>query len=87
MKFGKHLKASATAGWVYLDYKALKKLLKQLQALPESSDQREGAERRFMCVPPAKPVLCACVLVCARLFLQRRVLCAQGGAVERHRAG
>eukprot|EP00908_Phaeocystis_cordata_P022783 Transcript_5194.p1 GENE.Transcript_5194~~Transcript_5194.p1 ORF type:complete len:347 (+),score=138.43 Transcript_5194:164-1204(+) len=48
MKFGKHLKASATAGWVYLDYKALKKLLKQLQALPESSDQREGAERRFM---------------------------------------
>ncbi len=74
MKFGKHLKASATAGWVYLDYKALKKLLKQLQALPESSDQREGAERRFMCVPPAKPVLCACV--CSPILEAPCALCA-----------
>ena len=51
MKFGKHLKAAVVEGWVYLDYKGLKKLVKELQGLPAFSvDPRRGAaEKQFMC--------------------------------------
>ena len=45
MKFGKHLKGAGVEGWVYLDYKSLKKLLKELKA------DSEDAERQFQYVP------------------------------------
>jgi len=46
MKFGKRLKELQVPGWVYLDYKALKQVIKQLFG-PLSPGHKESAEQEF----------------------------------------
>mmetsp|Transcript_68801 Transcript_68801/g.188835 ORF Transcript_68801/g.188835 Transcript_68801/m.188835 type:complete len:121 (+) Transcript_68801:118-480(+) len=43
MKFGKRFKAAQRAGWVYLDYKGLKQLVKRLASSSASSSSSRGS--------------------------------------------
>lgn len=47
MKFGKRFKAAQREGWVYLDYKGLKQLVKQL-ARPQEGVDPLHADGRFL---------------------------------------
>jgi SPX domain protein involved in polyphosphate accumulation len=63
MKFGKRFKAVQREGWVYLDYKGLKQLIKKLATLSEA--ERQQADTRFLeevCASRS----CACCLVAVR---------------------